>query len=123
MGFPGGSDSKESACNAGDLGSIRGVRGSPGEGNSYPLQYCGLENFIDRGAWQATVHRVAKLDTTELLSVSLFIVNLQCCIIKCSSEWKEIMYYDFTFSIQWMKKGSYALTAFKNAVETLKIYI
>ena len=59
-GFPGGSDSKESDCNAGDLGSIHGVGRSSGEGNSYPLHYCGLENFFDRGAWQAPVHRVAK---------------------------------------------------------------
>ena len=44
MGFPGGSDGIESACNAGDLGSIPGLGRSPGEGKGYPLQYCGLEN-------------------------------------------------------------------------------
>ena len=49
MGFPGGSDSKESACNAGDLGSIPGL-GIPEEGNGYPLQYPCLENSMDRGA-------------------------------------------------------------------------
>ena len=58
-GFPGGSDGKESACNE-DLGSIPGLGRSPGEGNGYPLQYSCLENFMDRGAWQATVHGVAK---------------------------------------------------------------
>ena len=47
LGFPGGSDGKESTCNAGDLGSIPGVGRSPGEENSYPLQYSGLENSID----------------------------------------------------------------------------
>ena len=47
MGFPGGSDSKESICNAGDLGSIPGVGKSPREENSYPLQYSGLENSMD----------------------------------------------------------------------------
>ena len=47
MGFPDGSAGKESACNAGDLGSIPGLGKSPGEGNSYPLQYSGLENSID----------------------------------------------------------------------------
>ena len=57
---PGGSDGKESACNAGDLGSIPGLRRSPGEGNGYPLQYSFLENSMDRGARQATVHGVAK---------------------------------------------------------------
>ena len=55
MGFPGGSDSKESACNAEDLGSISGSGRSPGEGNGNPLQYSCLENPIDRIAWQATM--------------------------------------------------------------------
>ena len=56
--FPGGSDGKESACDAGDLGSIPGSRRSPGEGNGYLLPYSCLENSMDRGAWQ--VHGVAK---------------------------------------------------------------
>ena len=60
LGFPGGSEGKEYACNAGDLGSIHGLGRSPGEGYGYPLQYSGLENSIDRGAWQTTVHAVAK---------------------------------------------------------------
>ena len=47
VGFPGSSDSKESACSAGDLGLIPGLGRSPGEGNSYPLQYSGLENLMD----------------------------------------------------------------------------
>ena len=47
MGFPGGSAGKESACNAGDLGSAPGLGRSPGEGNGYPLQYSGLENPVD----------------------------------------------------------------------------
>ena len=59
-GFPGGSDSKESACNVGDLGSTPESGRSPGEGNGYPLQYPGLENSMDRGTWWATVHGVAK---------------------------------------------------------------
>ena len=56
MSFPGGSDGKESSCNAEDLGSTPGLGRFPGEGNGYPLQNSGLENSIDRGAWQATVH-------------------------------------------------------------------
>ena len=56
----GGSHSKESACNVGDLGSISRLGRSPGEGNGHPLQYSGLENCMDRGAWRATVHGVAK---------------------------------------------------------------
>ena len=55
LGFPGGSDSKESACNAGDLGSIPGLGRPPGEENGYLLQCSCLENSMDRGAWQATV--------------------------------------------------------------------
>ena len=58
--FLGGSDSKEFACNAGDPGSIPGSGRSPAEGNGYPLQYSCLENSMDRGTWQATVHRVSK---------------------------------------------------------------
>ena len=61
MGFPSGSDSKESACNAGDLNSIPGLGRSPGEGNGNPLQYSCLENPMDRGAWWATVHGVARV--------------------------------------------------------------
>ena len=59
-GFPGGSDGKEPACNAGDPGLIPGLGRSPGEGTGYPLQYFCLENSMDRGAWWATVHGVAK---------------------------------------------------------------
>ena len=60
MGFPGGSDSKASACNVGDPGSIPGLGRSPGEGNGNPLQYSCLENSMDRGAWLATVHGITK---------------------------------------------------------------
>ena len=63
--FPGGSDSKESACNAGDSGSIPGSGRSPGEGNGNPLQCPCLENSMDRGAWRATVHGVAKSWTRQ----------------------------------------------------------
>ena len=62
-GFPGGSDGKESPCNVGDLGSIPGLGRSLEEGNGYPLQFAGLENFMDRGVWQATVHGVTKSRT------------------------------------------------------------
>ena len=60
MGFPGGSDRKESACNVGDLGSIPGSGRSAGEGIGYPLQCSCMENPLDRGAWGVTVHGVAK---------------------------------------------------------------
>ena len=56
-------DGKESVCSSGDLALIPGLGKSPGEGNGYPLQYSRLENQMDRGAWQATVHKVAKSQT------------------------------------------------------------
>ena len=69
MGFPGDSDSKESACNGEDPGSIPGSGRSPGEGKGNPFQDSCLENSMDGGAWQATVHGVAKeSDMTEQLS-------------------------------------------------------
>ena len=62
-GFPDSSDGKESACNAGDPGSIPGSGRSSGEGNGNPLQCPCLENPTERGAWQTTVHGVAKSQT------------------------------------------------------------
>ena len=76
MGFPGVSDSKEYACNVGDLGSILGLGRSPGEGNGYPLQYSGLENSKD-----CIVHGVAK-SWTRLSGIhftSLHFTSLQMC--------------------------------------------
>ena len=63
MAFPGGSDSKESAGNVGDLGSIPGLGRSPGRGHGNPLQYSCLENPMDRGACWATDHGVTKSQT------------------------------------------------------------
>ena len=65
QGFPGGSEVKASACNAGDLDLITGLGRSPGEGNGNPLQYSCLENPMDRGAWWTILHGVAESDTTE----------------------------------------------------------
>ena len=59
-GFPCGSTNKESACTVGYPSSIPGLERSPGEGNGCPPQYSWLDNPMDRGAWQATVHRIAK---------------------------------------------------------------
>ena len=63
MYFTGGSDGKESACSAGNLGLIPGSRRFPGEGNGYPLQYSCLENPMDREAWLAIVHGWQKSQT------------------------------------------------------------
>ena len=62
-GFPGGSDGKESVCNAGHLGSIPGLGRSLGEGNGNPLQSSCLGNLMDREAWQATAHEVTNSQT------------------------------------------------------------
>ena len=63
LDFPHDSDGKESACNAGDLGSNPGLERFSGKGNDDLLQYCCLENFMDRGAWRAIVHEVTKSRT------------------------------------------------------------
>ena len=71
MGFPGGSDSKESAHNEEDPSSIPGLGRSPGEGNGYPFQFSCLENPMDRGAWWATVHGGHKKSgMTERLNIA-----------------------------------------------------
>ena len=70
--FPGGSDGKESACIAGDLGLIPGSGRSPEEGNGNPLQYSCLENPMDKEAWRATVHSVAK-SWTQLSNFTFFL--------------------------------------------------
>ena len=62
MGFLGGSDSKESSCNAGDLSSIPGLGRSTGEGSSYPLQYSGLENSMDGLAYEVSKSRTRLRD-------------------------------------------------------------
>ena len=61
--LPGGLDVKESTCNAGDPSLILRSGRFPGEGNGYPVLYSCLENLIDRGAWQATVHGISKNQT------------------------------------------------------------
>ena len=68
--FPGGSDSKESAFNAGNLGSIPGLQGSPGTGTGIRLQYCCLQNPMDSGVCQAIVHEVAQ-NWTRLKELSM----------------------------------------------------
>ena len=70
MGVPGGTEGRESACRAGDPGSTPGFERTPGEGKGCPLQYSHLENLMDRGAWRAKVHGVAKSQTRLTLSLS-----------------------------------------------------
>ena len=73
MGFPGGSEGKESACSVGDLGSIPESGRSPGEGNGNLLQYSCLENSMDRGAWKTIFHGVAK-SMTQLSHLTLHFI-------------------------------------------------
>ena len=80
LGFPGGSDSKESVCNAGDTDLIPGLGRSPGVGNGNPLQYSCLENSMDREAWRATVHGVAKSRT-----------RLSDCLYSATSPWGALI--------------------------------
>ena len=75
ISFPGGAEVKASASNVGDPGSIPVLGRSPGEGNGNPLQYACLENPMDRGAWGATVHRVAKSRTRLSNFTFTFTIN------------------------------------------------
>ena len=75
VGLPCSSDSKESACNTEGSGLIPGLGRSCGEGNGNSLQYSCLENPIDRGAWWATGHGVAELDTTGQLTLHYTVVE------------------------------------------------
>ena len=65
LDFPGGSDSKESACNTKDTSLDPRLGRSPGEGNGYPCQYSCLENSMDRGAWRATIRGIARSLTRQ----------------------------------------------------------
>ena len=80
-GFPGGSDSKESVCNAGDLSSILESGRSPGEGNGYPLQYFCLENSINRGTWRATIR--IHLILRYIFWCMLYVLCAQWCLTLC----------------------------------------
>jgi len=75
----GGSDSKESACNAGDLGLIPELGRCPGERNGNPLLYSCLENSMDQGAWQPIVHKVTKSHTSVTYTF-IFIVDIEIYI-------------------------------------------
>ena len=80
----GGTAGKESACNMGDLGSIPRLGRCPGEGKGYPVQCSGLDNSMDRGAWQATVHGGAKSQTW--LSDFPFQHSIVCvCVCVCTT--------------------------------------
>ena len=83
MDFPSGSDGKASAYHVGDLGLIPGSGRSPGEGNGNLLQYTCLENPMDGGAWQATVHRVTKSQTrlNDFASLCIYLIYFICSAV------------------------------------------
>ena len=98
--FPGSSDGKASAYNAGDPGSIPGSGRSPGEGNDNPFQYSCLENPMDRGAWWATVHGVAKsrtrLSDFTSLHFNKHLHSLSCkVLLKYLVPYKKLCYLSF----------------------------
>ena len=95
-----GSDGKESVCNVGDPHLIPGSGRSPGEGTGYPLQYSCLENSMDKGAWQSTVHEVAKCQTwlrdQHLHSASTFLMRSSRDAIKAPGVQRELTMYSYT---------------------------
>ena len=100
--IPNGSDNKESACSAGDPSSIPGSGSSTGEGNGHPLQYSCLENSMDRGDWQATVHGVTEnqaplsnLHFQNISSSQMYFWSL--CVILCSFSIVDIVIYSVFF--------------------------
>ena len=89
--FPGGSDNKESSCNAGNQGWIPGSGRSPGEGDGYQLQYSFLKNSMDRGAWWDSPWGRKEWDMTEPLTLSLFFIEEE------KNENQERNFYNYIF--------------------------
>ena len=106
LGFPGGSDGKESACKAGDMGSIPGPGGSPGEENGNPLQCSCQRKSLDRGAWPATGHGITKSQTwlndwhfifTFTCLSALIKVKFKCPFHMIQMDLQPIWHYVDTF--------------------------
>ena len=83
-GFPGGSNGKEFACSVGYPALIPGSGRSPGEGNGYPFQYSCLENSMDRGVWQATVHRLQRVGHDRVTNT--FTLNKWRVVVRTERE-------------------------------------
>ena len=122
-GFPGGSDGEESACNAGDPGSIPGSGRSPGEGNGCPLQYSCLENPMDRGACrlqsmgsQQAGHDWSNLAHTSYTNILLYI------LYNFSFESNKIHYRVFKRSWNDRKEKSAVLSPLRNTTLHFTLY-
>ena len=117
-GLPGRSDGKESVCNVGDLGSISGSGRSLREGNGNPLQYSCLENLMDRGAWWAPLHGVAKnrIQLSNQHSIFRYLVRSS---LSSTILLQVVLFYSFL----WMKSIPLYLciTAFLFTIYTQKI--
>ena len=120
MGFPGSSDGKESACNAGDLASVPESRSSPGEGNGYSLWYSCLENSVDKGAWSAISMGSQILKSIQWLLCSyrflILVLSLWLCFLSLfSTTHSKLDSQNFPFicpffSLNIFSMGGHALT-------------
>ena len=90
---------KNLPVNTGDMDPVPGLRRCPGEGSGNPLQYSYLRNFMDRGAWQATVHGVAQLDTTEPLNNKNYYRELNYSFF-APVQWK---YSSDVLELRWLR--------------------
>ena len=127
--FPGGSNSKESACNARDLGLVPESRRASGERNGYPLQYSCLENSVDRGAWQATIYCIYFYlclifpRKVESLWIALCIVDHpframdSCWIIQCLSLFTKLIW-----RVKQYARGAYIFPTL-NDYKNVKYYV
>ena len=107
-GFPRSSVGKESACNAGDLGSIPGSGRPPGEGNGNPLQYSCLESLMERGAWQSTVHGVARGGHNLVTKLP----PLPLVIVVKKEKYPEVGYF-YLFILYWESLITISLRNYK----------
>ena len=94
LGFLGGSDNKESACNAGDPGSIPGLGRFPGEGNGYPVQYSYLENPMNRRAWWATVHGVERA-RHYWVTFAFHHILFSMCKVPCQQSFYHLSFINY----------------------------
>ena len=114
LGFSHSSVGKESACNAGDPGLIPGSGRSPGEGNGNPFQYSHLENPMDRGAWQATDHKITRVGHDLVIKPPPQQKLTQLCKTTLAQLKKKKLLYPITLSVEAIKKKSVSFVQERN---------